>query len=108
MILVFRYIFSPRFSGLAFWPFIVVKNTELTKDSVVILHERIHLKQQAELLVLLFYIWYILEWLYRSACHKSFYLGYKNISFEREAYTHETNSLYLKNRRKYAFLQYMK
>jgi hypothetical protein len=48
-------------------------------------------------LVLPFFIWYILEYLVGSSNIKQ-RSGYRNISFEREAYSNETNIGYLKSR----------
>lgn len=61
-------------------------------------HERIHLRQQAELLVLPFFIWYGFEFLFRWAHCKNRQQAYRNISFEREAYTNEKDLDYLKKR----------
>jgi hypothetical protein len=52
-------------------------------------HERIHYKQQAELLVLPFYLWYCIEFLIKYPLYRNFYLTYRNLSFEREAYAYE-------------------
>lgn len=78
----------------------------MKKDDVLLNHERIHLKQQLELLILPFYIWYGLEWLVKWCIYKDRYIAYKNISFEREAYFHESNLDYLKKRRIFEFLKY--
>ena len=93
--------------GITIWPFIIVKHNELKKDEVLINHERIHLKQQLELFIVPFYIWYVLEWLLRFAQHKNAYLAYCHISFEREAYHHENNMDYPSTRKPYSFLKYL-
>jgi len=49
-----------------------------------------------ELLFIFFYIIYILEWLIRLFINKN---AYKNISFEKEAYSNENNLEYLKTRK---------
>lgn len=69
-------------------------------------HEAIHSAQIIELLVVGFYLWYGVEWLIRSISRRSFYQGYKNISFEREAYTHGDDLTYLKSRRLFNFLKF--
>ncbi len=84
--------------ALAFFPFIIVPSTTII-DDVLINHERIHLRQQLEMLVIPFYIWYLIA-LYRK--------GYNNISFEKEAYANEINLNYLKRRRIFAFIKYLK
>lgn len=70
-------------------------------------HERIHLRQQAELLILPFYIWYVLEYFIRLVRYKDKKRAYRNISFEREAYANEANPDYSKNRKFWAFLKFL-
>ncbi len=77
-------------------------------DRDVINHERIHTAQQRELLFIPFYILYILEWLFRLIQYRNPHKAYMNISFEREAYSHGHNLDYLKTRKHYSFLKYIK
>jgi hypothetical protein len=93
--------------GLSFWPFIILKNDSLKADNVLINHEKIHLKQQLELLIVPFYVLYISEWLIRSIWHLSFYRGYQNISFEQEAYHNEHNLNYNNERKVFSFIKYL-
>jgi hypothetical protein len=106
MIVVFKHLFYRNYVGLSFWPFIFVKHHGLKADSALINHEKIHLRQQLELLVLPFYVLYITEWLCRTVWYMDGYRAYKNISFEREAYANENNQDYLLQRRPLSFLQY--
>lgn len=93
----FEKILGQGIRALAFYPFIIMpRSTKI--DDVLINHERIHLRQQLEMLVIPFYIWYLIE-LYTK--------GYWNISFEKEAYSNDKNLLYLKKRRFFAFLRYL-
>lgn len=55
-------------------------------------HEAIHTAQQKEWLYIGFFILYFIEWIFK---------GYKNISFEKEAYENEGNEYYLKIRLPY-------
>lgn len=70
-------------------------------------HERIHVRQQLELLILPFYIWYALEFILRWIQYKEIHKAYRNISFEREAYSNEANLHYLKNRKCWSFAGYL-
>lgn len=108
MVVVISFLFSKHIAGIAIWPFIIVKNNTLKNDVVFINHERIHLKQQLELLILPFYLWYVLEFLVRWLQYRNFYLGYKNIGFEKEAYSNETNLNYLKHRKHWGFWRCLK
>lgn len=92
--------------GLTIWPFIFLKEGSLREDGVLINHERIHLRQQLELLVVPFYIFYFLEWFLRTVWYLDAYRAYQNLSFEREAYQHEKDMDYLKKRKFFAFLNY--
>lgn len=108
MILVFKHLFYSNYVGLSLWPFIFLKHRELKKDQVLINHERIHLRQQQELLIVPFYLFYIAEWLLRSILYLDFYRAYQNISFEREAYFNEKNLNYLEQRAPMGFLRYLR
>ena len=77
-------------------------------DRDVINHERIHTAQQRELLFIPFYILYMIEWLFRLIQFRNWDKAYRNISFEREAYAHSHDHSYLKNRKLYSFLKYLK
>ena len=83
--------------GLAFWPFIFIASDTIIDDELIN-HERIHLRQQIEMLIIPFYIWYLIE-LYTK--------GYMNISFEKEAYGNDHDLTYLKKRRIFSFRKYL-
>ncbi|MEX0362770.1 MAG: hypothetical protein AB3N10_17475 [Allomuricauda sp.] len=107
MILVFKHFFYRNYVGLSLWPFIILKEGALRKDDVLINHERIHLKQQRELLIIPFYILYISEWLLRTVLYLDSYRAYQNISFEREAYANENDMEYIFQRKPYSFVNYL-
>ena len=67
----------------------------------IINHECIHTKQMKELLYIFFYIIYLLEWIFRVLFTNDRFThnAYRNISFEKEAYTH-MNALDYLNKRK--------
>ena len=68
-------------------------------------HESIHTAQIKEMGYIFFYIWYLVEWLIRLFINSN---AYRNISFEREAYINETNLDYLKTRKRFSWLKYIK
>ncbi len=92
--------------GMAIFPFILVKNTR-AKSKVLLNHECIHLIQQLETGLALFYLWYLLEYLIRLICYLNHEKAYFRISFEKEAYIHESDTDYLKTRKFWAFLNYL-
>ena len=108
MILILKYIIPKNYTGLAIYPFIFLKNKSLTDNEVLINHERIHLKQQIELLWIFFFIWYIFEFLFHLIRFRNLKKAYHRISFEREAYINESDLDYLKYRKFWDFLKYIK
>ncbi|OED37752.1 hypothetical protein AB832_04940 [Flavobacteriaceae bacterium (ex Bugula neritina AB1)] len=106
-ILVNKYLIGRHFVGIALWPFIVIKNQYLKDDEIFINHEKIHLRQQAELLVIPFYILYLIEYIIRLLQYRNSQEAYRNISFEREAYEQEGDLSYLKDRRLWSFVKYL-
>lgn len=107
LIIVSKYFLGRHFVGIALWPFIVVNTPNLKEDKVFINHEKIHIRQQAELLVIPFYIFYLLEYSIRLLQYRNLNKAYQNISFEREAYCNETNLAYLKKRKMFGFINYL-
>ena len=66
-------------------------------------HECIHTAQMREMLFLPFYLAYVAEWLLRLIiCRGNAYRAYRAISFEREAYAHDTDFSYLSRRHHFA------
>ena len=63
----------------------------------------IHIKQQAELLVVFFFLFYVIHWLYNFAKYTDSYDAYMAIIFEKEAYKYEKDYDYLNNRKLYAY-----
>jgi hypothetical protein len=102
-----KYLIPKGFRGLTAFPFVFLKYRIDKENTVFINHERIHLRQQIELLILPFFIWYFLEYLVRLLQYGSKNHAYRNISFEREAYTNESNLNYLKNRKLFSFWKYL-
>ena len=93
------------FSAMAFVWWIFARQ-ELT--DMAIRHEEIHIRQQKEMLVIFFLLWYGIEWLLRLIQYRNRMTAYKNISFEREAYDNMSNIGYLNNRKAYSFIKYIK
>ena len=107
LILQSRYLIPKGFSGLTIFPFVIVSAKVDLSDKVLMNHERIHLKQQLELAILPFFVWYFIEYLIRLIQFRNRRKAYRNISFEREAYANEGNMEYLKNRKFWSFFKYL-
>ena len=67
-------------------------------------HEAIHTVQMKEMLYIFFYLWYFTEWIVRLFRRGR---AYRNISFEKEAYSNQSWLLYLKERKPYAWIDYL-
>lgn len=107
-VIVTKYLIPKGFRGITIFPFIFLKYVLDTKNKIVINHEKIHIQQQLELLVLPFFVWYLVEYAVRLLQYKNIDLAYRNISFEREAYANEQQFNYLKNRSFFSFLHYLR
>ena len=100
-----------KIGGITLWPWVILRerynSTSYWKKRAarIINHESIHIKQQEEMLVLPFYIWYVTEWLIKVPIYFSFQKAYYNISFEREAFDNDDNLSYLNSRKKYAWIK---
>ncbi len=93
-------------SGMCLFPFVLIgKEIEITHR--LLNHEKIHLRQQLEVLVLPFYFMYFLEYLVRIIQYRNFSKAYRNISFEREAYYYQSHIDYLENRKPYAWRKFI-
>ncbi|MEE9348911.1 MAG: hypothetical protein V3U80_02580 [Flavobacteriaceae bacterium] len=95
-----------QYIAITIWPIIII-NKKYKGDKVLVNHEKIHIKQQLELLWLPFFIWYFIEFIIRYVQYKNWNEAYLNLSFEREARDNEWNLNYLKTRKWYGFFKYL-
>lgn len=102
-----RLIPVPGFSAMTFFGIIWTRKESLNAQTLR--HESIHIRQEAEMIYVVFWFWYLIEYLlirmvqYKFNANKA----YRNISLEREAYANQDNGDYLKNRKFWAFLKYL-
>ena len=97
---------NTKISAITLFPVIILRKHESRHDKILINHEKIHLRQQLELLIIFFYIWYVLEYYFHYFRLKDPYKAYRMISFEREAFSQEENIGYLKERKLWSFYRY--
>jgi len=118
------------FLAMCLWPFIFVRNAAAYLfDAVAERHENIHGEQQKEMLAVgivisavlaifgcgwwsllalpLFFWWYGAEWLVKLCCYRNGNTAYKNLGFEREAYTNQNDASYLESRKRFAWIRYI-
>ena len=109
MIIVCQWLLkNKKINGITLFPFIFLKKPEFKYDKILINHEKIHLRQQLELLIIFFYIWYVVEYYIHFFKCKNAYMAYRAISFEKEAYDNEHNLDYLQKRKLWGFWKYLK
>ncbi|AJA67916.1 hypothetical protein NJB85_08710 [Myroides odoratimimus] len=105
MVVVCKYLVPKGYQGITLFPFIILRSAESKGDRYLLNHECIHLRQQVELLIVFFYLWYVLDFVWRYFQTKDMKKAYRKNLFEREAYQYEHNLEYLKTRRLYSFLR---
>ena len=107
MILVvprFLGIFGKQIIAMAIYPFILVRDSE--KMEITIRHEKIHFRQQLEMLILPFYFAYLAYYFIFRLQGLAHWEAYRAIPFEKEAYRYENDEAYLGKRPIWAWLQF--
>jgi hypothetical protein len=107
IVIVFKYLTPKWVRGVTIFPFILLSQEVDKENRILLNHEKIHIRQQIELLVLPFYLWYGIEFVIRFIQNRNAKEAYLNISFEREAYQNENNLFYLKQRSFLNFIKYL-
>jgi hypothetical protein len=93
----------------AFWPFLLVRDEAELQRPWLLNHERIHLAQMREMLLIGLWAQQLIEglisilWLRKS--REETYFGF---SFEQEAYLNQHNLDYLKTRKPFAHFGYLR
>lgn len=117
-----KYLPPKGFAAINLFGALFVRKEFIPLSDKTINHERIHTEQGKELLWVFFYLWYIIERFIKfvplfvvaivklrmSRIKAAYKLAYYNISFEREAYAHADNLDYLRDRKRYSFVRYLK
>lgn len=95
-------------TGLSLFPFVLIrkKHKNTTRGLFIRNHETIHFRQQLELFIVFFYLFYLVFWTINLFRYNGKPItAYKNIPFEREANSHEEDLAYLKIRKNYAWIK---
>ena len=77
-------------------------------DAVDVNHEEIHKAQMKEMLYVFFYLWYLVEWIFRLFQYRFTHESYRNISFEREAFGNQIDMGYLSVRKHFKWIKYLR
>ena len=99
-----KYIPFQGFKAINLFGILFVRgNTRINERTIR--HETIHTAQMKEMLYIFFYLWYVIEWVIRLFMKGN---AYRNISFEREAYSNEDDVIYLESRKRFAWIKHLK
>lgn len=102
------FLLTGHYSAMCIWPFLFVSpGNDVSEHSVILNHERIHARQQLEMLWLFFFMWYGAEYFARLLYCRNHYKAYRTLSFEQEAFTHDEDRDYLKKRKVYAWVKFL-
>ena len=93
---------------MALYPFILLRDKKFLDDPVIMNHERIHHRQEVELLIIPFYVFYLLNYFFNRFRYSTHDEAYRNIIFEREAYARESDFDYLKKRKWFSSFAFWK
>ncbi len=86
IILSLRLLRKTRINGITIFPFIFLRESAFKKNKILINHEKIHIRQQLELLIIFFYLWYVVEYYYWYFKLKDKHLAYRNITSKPEKF----------------------
>tara|TARA_B110000211_G_C13947753_1_gene494680 strand:+ start:399 stop:737 length:339 start_codon:yes stop_codon:yes gene_type:complete len=90
--------------AITLYPFIISKGE---MSDITLNHEKIHIKQQAELLVIGFYALYVWYWCIALAKGLRGDEAYHAIPFEKEAYANQEDAEYNQKRERLAWFNYL-
>ena len=93
-----------KIKAITLFPFVFIRGKG---DDILINHERIHLAQQKEMLLLPFYILYVFFYLKNILKYRDSALAYRGIPFEKEAFENDRDQVYLLNRKRFAWINYI-
>lgn len=92
-------------AAVTLWPFIFIKKG-LQDEKRILNHEKIHIAQYQELLVIFFLILYVWDFLHGCIKYRDTRTAYYQIRFEQEAREWDDDSRYLERRGRFAWLDY--
>jgi len=88
---------------MAVYPFIILRDDKDRLNKRLLRHERIHLEQQVELLILPFYLMYLYYYLRGRSRGHTHIRAYRDNPFEREARALEDGGI----KQKFGFLNFL-
>jgi len=76
-------VFLKKYAAITLWPFIFIKSD---CPPHILIHEKVHIKQQLAFWILGFYFIYILQYIFFYIKYRNHWKAYYTIGFEQEAY----------------------
>ena len=98
---------SSSYSAQSLLFFIILREESMRSDKALINHERIHFRQQVELLFIFHWILYGGFYIYHLIRLQGHEAAYHRIPFEREAYEFEGDLSYLRRRKLFSWLKFL-
>jgi hypothetical protein len=102
-----KFITSGFARAITFYPFILIRHKEDLDNKILLNHEKIHLVQQKELLLIGFYILYVYYFFKLRKYFVNNTVAYRAIPFEKEAKLNEKDLDYLNSRKIYTWKKYV-
>ena len=102
----FARVLSLGYNAITLCPFGIFMHPDVWASIRVRNHEAIHWAQQKELWLIGFYLLYVLFWVWGVIRYRSFRAAYQNNAFEAEAYAHDVDDDYLRNRKPHSWRRY--
>jgi hypothetical protein len=100
--------FRQGYQAITLFPFgIFYRSAEVRADPETRNHELIHWEQQKEMLCLLFYLWYLVEYLFKLIRFMNHRKAYRGIGFEQEAKKYERAPEYLTRRKHFHWIRFI-
>lgn len=102
-----------RIGGMSLFPFVIMREKYLLPENEginkrTVNHETIHFWQTFEGGIVLFYILYFIFYGFYAIKYRNKTKAYHSIPFEKEAYYNEYDFDYVKNRKPYSWVKYIK
>ena len=95
------------YTGLSFFVFIWITRQSHDQTQLV-RHEKIHFWQQVEMLFIFHWLCYLFFYLVGRMNGQCHYIAYRYNPFELEAFTHDPEEDYLRKRRPFAWVRFVK
>jgi|WetSurSiteA1Bulk_404760.scaffolds.fasta_scaffold00931_4 hypothetical protein len=103
-----QWVLGSHYNAMCVWPLLFAKpGVKIPLNPEMLNHEKIHARQQLEMLWLFFFIWYGLEFLVHLVHYRNRHEAYRALSFEQEAYASDKVLDYLNRRKAFSWVKYL-